>query len=512
MKPTSDSDEAVTATLPLTGTAFSAGARIQDRYRIEKELGRGGMGVVYLACDEELSGRRVVIKILQDRPHRNDWLREKFGQERAALATLNYPGIVGVFDAGTLADGRPFIVMQYVGGVNLRQEMNSQPMPLARVAEILRQIGSALAVAHSHGICHRDIKPENIMVEQVGPDETIVRIIDFGLAALRGADQPIAQTAVVAGSFPYIAPEQVMGRAGPAADIYALAITAWEMLAGAPPPGPLRASRPEIPARAEALLLNALSLDPTVRAQNAKEFTTQLAEALCSTAGAGAESESIANPLLRPKSSAVPRRWWAAGAFVTMLTVAAAGLFLTRPNKPGESREFTYSFRVRGSDGTPRPLAKEAVLPPGYGLKLVVRSPADGFLYVVNEGPATAEGQLWTWLFPQPGFQNGSGAIRANQVVTIPPAEFQYLVLDKRLGTERVYVLWAELPIPELDVIRAFVFSPGLRGDLSASQAQTVHNVIEQNLHQTQIHTDADGTTVRGAGPVIVKLIALEHM
>src|SRR5579859_3565232 len=91
-KPSSGVQDSVTETIPLTGAELVPGSKIQKRYRIEKELGRGGMGVVYLASDEELSGRRVVVKILQDKPQRREWLRKKFDQERAVLAALNYPG------------------------------------------------------------------------------------------------------------------------------------------------------------------------------------------------------------------------------------------------------------------------------------------------------------------------------------------------------------------------------------------------------------------------------------
>jgi tRNA A-37 threonylcarbamoyl transferase component Bud32 len=526
-KPLSEVPEKVTETMPLMGLELLSGSRIHDRYRVVKELGRGGMGVVYLACDEELSSRRVVLKILQDKPHRMEWLRKKFDQERAALAALNHPGIVGVFDAGALPDGRPFIVMQYAGGASLRREVDARPMALTRVAEILRQLGSALAIAHTHGICHRDIKPENIMVEQLGSDETIVRIIDFGLAALRNPDELASQTAVAAGSFPYIAPEQMLGRAGPAADIYALAITAWEMLTGSPPQGlapvtsnyiekAIRDLRPEVPASAEVLLLKALSLDPNDRPQNAKEFAAQVAQALCCPVSAVPETE----PIVLERSDALPpqpeasanRRRLAAAALFVLFTLAGAGLFLVRASRPRVVLEFTYSLSVRGSDGARRPLAKEAVLPPGYGIKLIVRSPADGFLYVVNEGPAIQAGQLWTWLFPQPGFQNGSGAIHRSQPITIPPAEEQYLVLDKRLGTEKVYVLWSMQPIPELEPIKASVFSSGSGGGLSASEAQTVHAIIARNDRPIQTNTVGDGTTVSGAGPVVVKLIPLEHM
>src|SRR5215471_888155 len=313
--PSSDFVETVTMKVPIVPTVpeLPVGSKIRDRYCIEKELGRGGMGVVYLARDKALSDRRVVIKVLRDKPGRDEWLRTKFAQECAALAKVSHPGIVSVFDTGGLPDGRPFIVMQYVDGVTLRREIHAPPMAFDRIAKILLQLGSALAAAHAQGICHRDIKPENIMVERLGSDEVIVRIIDFGLAALRNSGEEIAHTAVVAGSFPYMAPEQVMGRAGVASDIYSLAITAWEMIASSPPAEHrtphdlrqvqsgrfekgLRELRPEVPPSAEALVMQALSFDPNERPQNAKEFTIQLAHSLFPSGMSTAEAGALANP------------------------------------------------------------------------------------------------------------------------------------------------------------------------------------------------------------------------
>ena len=142
------------------------GTTLDGRYLIERELGRGGIGVVYLARDQQLMGKPVVIKILLEQMLRTDddgWVKRKFRQEVEALARIDHPGVVGVLHAGEMADGTPYLVMQYIEGRPLRSVMKSEGMNLQRAAHLIRQIGHALSSAHQRGIYHRDLKPENIM-------------------------------------------------------------------------------------------------------------------------------------------------------------------------------------------------------------------------------------------------------------------------------------------------------------------------------------------------------------
>src|SRR5580765_7141026 len=117
---------------------------LDGRYFIEKELGRGGVGAVYLARDRKLHDKPVVVKVLLDKSLQNSWVVQKFQQEKEALARLDHPGVVGILDTGELADGKPYLVMQYVDGVTLRSQVKPEGMPLDRAAEILKQIGRAL--------------------------------------------------------------------------------------------------------------------------------------------------------------------------------------------------------------------------------------------------------------------------------------------------------------------------------------------------------------------------------
>jgi len=275
-----------------------AGVKVKGRYVIEREIGRGGMGSVWLARDEQLFQRRVVIKILLGQTEQAEWFLKKFIEEQAALAMIDHPGVVGVLDSGEMPDRKPFLVMQYVDGTTLRKEIPPGGLPFATAAAWIRQLGSALSAAHARGITHRDLKPENIMLQRVADGETLVKIIDFGIAVVKDAQAPDgARSGIIAGSFPYMAPEQFLGEPEQASDIFSLGVIAWEMLAGVTPkelsnPGGLlalanagfklkpRDLRADIPERAEKLILKALSAAPKERPARARDFGIELAEAL----------------------------------------------------------------------------------------------------------------------------------------------------------------------------------------------------------------------------------------
>jgi serine/threonine protein kinase len=281
------------------------GGRIKGRYLIERELGRGGVGVVFLARDERLHGMPVVIKFLLDAAEQNKWLTGKFSQEAEALTRINHPGVVRVIDRDNSDDGRPFFVMEFIKGRPLREIINRGPVDLAYAAHLVRQTGSALHAAHQQGVFHRDLKPENVMLEQLSGGDEQVKLIDFGIAKVVNPQAGNeTEVAVVAGSRQYIAPEQLLSQtATPATDIYAMAIIVYEMVTGCLPFNPQgathflvmqelmrlqrsesfikpRSFRQDLPEAAQILLLNALSFDPARRPQNARVFAEDLAQAL----------------------------------------------------------------------------------------------------------------------------------------------------------------------------------------------------------------------------------------
>ena len=208
--------------------------KLGDRYEILGAISDGGMGNVYRARDTRVSNKIVAVKVLQEKWLQEEYVVAKFRQEAAVLAKLDDPGIVGILDAGALPSGQPWIVMQFVEGETLSHFISSGKMELADVAEIIRQIGRTLTIAHEAGVSHRDLKPSNIMLRRNTGGDWQVRIIDFGIAKVIGAAQETTQFPV--GTPLYMSPEQHnVQEITPASDIYALGLIAYELLTGARP-------------------------------------------------------------------------------------------------------------------------------------------------------------------------------------------------------------------------------------------------------------------------------------
>ena len=216
---------------------LTEGAQIGP-YRIERIIGRGGMGVVYLAQDTRLH-RPVALKALPPHLFRDDRMRARLRQEARAAAALSHPSIATIYALEEIGD-QIFIASEYLEGRTLREEIRSGPLSEARALDIGRAVAAALQVAHDRGIVHRDLKPENIIVTGNGG----VKILDFGLAQFDVAAQDLAsvtrltEPGVVAGTPPYMAPEQLLGQPTSArTDQFAFGVLLYEMLTGRHPFG-----------------------------------------------------------------------------------------------------------------------------------------------------------------------------------------------------------------------------------------------------------------------------------
>ena len=248
--------------------------------RIEEMLGAGAMGVVYTARQLSLN-RQVALKVLTSKLSGKRRFVERFDAESAALATLNHPNIVSIYDRGQ-EQGTYYFIMEYVQGKTLRQIMDEGTMPTAQVLQVMEQVLSALGYAHRRGIVHRDIKPGNIMVNEQGA----VKIADFGLAFLVGEEDTKGK---LYGTRGYMAPEQVRGDANVdgRADLYAAAVVLYQMLTGHRPDVAWtepRQHRPEVSPALEYVLLRGLQERLDYRYQNPSEF---LADMRMSTQGKG---------------------------------------------------------------------------------------------------------------------------------------------------------------------------------------------------------------------------------
>jgi eukaryotic-like serine/threonine-protein kinase len=312
------------------------GERFEDRYRVLRRLGAGGMSTVWLAEDERL-GREVAIKRLKtDAPKES---LKRFRREARIGATLNHPNFVSVFDTVATDDGA-VIVMEYVPGESLEELAARGPMEPGEAVSILRGAAAALDHAHREGVVHRDVKPANILVRNDGT----VKVADLGIARAVDATQITAEGKVI-GTAAYMAPERfaAAGSGGPESDVYSLAAVGYELLSGAsvevaagqaPDRLTLAERWPNAPMAAFAVIMRALSREPDRRPRSAGAFVEELDEALRrgeqETRPVTVSFPAAAGPRRPPQWARgtrrgvgrVPRRRSRAGAVLALLAVA----------------------------------------------------------------------------------------------------------------------------------------------------------------------------------------------
>ena len=389
----------------MTGTAARLTSALSDRYRLERELGQGGMATVYLAEDLK-HGRKVAIKVLL--PELSAILGgERFLGEIRVTANLQHPHILGLIDSGE-ADGLLYYVMPYVAGESLRARlMRERQLPVEEALRLSREVASALDYAHRQGVVHRDIKPENILLQ-----DGAALVADFGiaLAVQQAGGHRMTQTGMSLGTPAYMSPEQAMGEReiGARSDVYALGAMTYEMLAGEPPftgpnsqaivakvlteqAPPLRAKRPTVPAAAEAAILTALQKLPADRWGSAKEFAEALGSATPHWSGGAAIAATIPLPIPGAKGrgregarTLVWGGWIIAGV---ACGVAAWGLLRPRPELPPS--RLAILVPGLGGSGASSSQRHLTFLPDGQGLVYSLVSP-DGGLRLVRQS-LTAE-------------------------------------------------------------------------------------------------------------------------
>ncbi len=203
-------------------------------FRITSVLGQGAMGAVYAAQHVSLPSRAAV-KVLLSEFSRDQAAVDRFLREAHTASSINDPHIVRIFDAGRLPDGRPYLLMDLLEGHTLDEALQAGPFDLRRGIEILRQIASAVAVVHDHGILHRDLKPSNVHLGRSRGVE-VAKVLDFGLARTHGLDQGVTTAGTILGTPLYMSPEQANAKpVGPESDVYSFGCIAHEVLSGQPP-------------------------------------------------------------------------------------------------------------------------------------------------------------------------------------------------------------------------------------------------------------------------------------
>jgi WD40 repeat protein len=325
----------------IAGTAAPPGLPDVAGYNVVRELGRGGMGVVYWAWQTGVN-RLVALKMIKDAEFASESDRVRFRTEAEAVGRLHHQNIVPIFEVGEHRN-QPFLTMEFVEGGTLAEKLAGTPQPARAAAQLLATLTDAMSYAHERGIIHRDLTPANVLLTAAG----VPKIVDFGLAKiLIGGTAMPTQTGAIVGTPSYMAPEQAAGKSrevGPAVDIYALGAILYELLTGRPPfhaetsletllqvrysePVPPRRLVPSVPLDLETICLKCLQKDPLRRYASAEALASELRRFLAG------------QPILaRPVGKAERLRFWCrrnpteAGliaAVVTLLVIIAFGATL----------------------------------------------------------------------------------------------------------------------------------------------------------------------------------------
>ena len=416
----------------MAEAAIRLAAAIGDRYRLERELGAGGMATVYLAHDLRHE-RKVAIKVLHAELSAVIGA-ERFLAEIKTTANLQHPHILGLIDSGAV-DGIPFYVMPFVDGESLRDRLQRErQLPVETSIRIAREVADALAYAHSKGVVHRDVKPENVMLQ-----DGHALVADFGiaLAVQQAGGQRMTQTGLSLGTPAYMSPEQAMGERSIDArtDVYALGVVTYEMLAGDPPftgpnsqavvakvlterPPSLMAVRDTVPPHVEGAVLTALAKLRADRWESVRAFADALTNPTVAT---NATRVSV------PPREAARNRWAIAGWVTAMLALAFAG----------------WTWFARPQPASAPPARLRTVFAPGqelsthiFGQRLALSADGSRLAYV-GVAPNNQR-QLWLRRRDALDAQVIPGTFGATGPVFSPNGEWIAFVADGKLRKVRV--------------------------------------------------------------------------
>ncbi len=495
-------------------------------YRLTQYLAKGGMGIVYRAERSDNTFRRnVAVKIINADTGLS--LYNRFRREVQILADLQHPNLVLLYDAGRMGDGRPFLVMEYVEGETLREWLIQRgPMTPAQTVEVIKQAAAGLHAAHEAGVIHRDIKPANIAVTESGGKLT-VKVLDFGIAARKSQDGiSVSSTKGAIGTLLYMSPEQLHHAKGqdltPASDVYALGLTAYELLTGRPandgqsqaeivtkhlyetPPEPSQ-KRPDlkISVAIDRVIMKSLAKVTSERYQSVVEFASELERAVqAKEEHVTTEDFPIKPPLVAPPILPVhppgkiidspPNKQirYAKPALAALLLAAlsSGGYWLWSsqrpPDKPKQpvvipettqpNRVLNYSLLLRRNQKlfpgdkpfTVLPENETVIISKGDQIRFELFSPQDGFLYILNEwhdvvGGQTQKAQMLIEYPFSISDTEPSAAINSNQQLSIPDNKSKKnwgYEFDATIATEKFWLIWAAEPIPELEAVKAWAW------------------------------------------------------
>jgi beta-lactam-binding protein with PASTA domain/tRNA A-37 threonylcarbamoyl transferase component Bud32 len=466
----------------MAGTSDSLINTLFDgRYRVLRKLGSGGMANVYLAEDEEL-GRRVAVKILNDRYANDDLFIERFRREAKSAAGLSHPNIVSIYDRGE-AEGTYYIAMEVIEGRSLKELiMTREALPIDTAIGYAKQLLEALRFAHRHGIIHRDIKPHNVLVsadQHAKANEPRLKVTDFGIAR-HGASQ-MTEAGSIMGTAQYLSPEQARGAPVTAAsDLYSAGVVLYEMLTGKVPftgdsaieiamkhvndlPAPPSALRPEIPTELDQIVLRALAKDPGERYQSAEEFIEDL------------ERVEAGLPISRATSTAA----------TALLAGAAGGL------AAGESTELLSEGPTRvvaPPPPRPAPPRRPPDYPPASPYDEPPRKRKRWVPWVLVALLIAAAVLAGWWAYNQIQDQ-----LEESAPVGVPLVEG----LERQLAIEQIEAVGLEAEVeeqPSTDVERGIVIEQSPREGTQVSKGSTVTITVSTGPRQVEVPSLVGGT------------------
>ena len=368
MQPKNDeTDLPLGQTAPASAPALVSGGDLPTgyvvgEYRVERVIGRGGMGVVYSGVQPVIE-KRVAIKVLNSELSGDPALVRRFLDEARAVNRIRHPNIIDIFSFGQLADGRQYFVMEYLEGHTLDDRLQSRDLPVTELPPLLAQICDALDAAHGEHIVHRDLKPENIWIVAPRRGRPFAKLLDFGIAKLLATgEQTTTQAGVLMGTPQYMSPEQCHGRAvDHRTDIYAMGVLLYQMYTGQLPfrgegfaeiltkqltQIPERPStHVSLPQALDVLIMRCLAKDPADRPQSARELGEALAQIVVpgtpttrasvqasktntTLRGSAQSAEVVAAP------TAPVRRWTFAVVLLSVGVLGALGAALLAGRRP----------------------------------------------------------------------------------------------------------------------------------------------------------------------------------
>jgi hypothetical protein len=422
------------------------GAVLDGKYRLDSYLSSGGMGAVFKATHVML-GKPVAVKLIKaDLVTSPDMVR-RFQREARAATSLNHPNIVGVHDLGQTEDGTLYIAMELVDGISLKDVIReSGRIDAPRIVSTLRQVGSALSLAHRHQIIHRDLKPQNVMLTRDAEGREIAKLLDFGIA--KTFDEKATQltrTGLALGTPQYMSPEQAMGKeVDGRSDLYSLGVMLYEMLIGEVPftapsatailvkhmtevPAPPSRKRPDlqVPAHLEAIALKCLEKDPSRRYQTADEFIAALESGpgTETTIPLAAPAAPLAAAVLMPPPGATASIPTAAAGFAPALPATATHVPTAVPSPAVAAPPPSAAAPAQTADTRPTvPAVQAVVAPPAHtgskaglaiaaGLMFLLLAAGGGAYYMTSRFSATP---------PEPG---AGPAPDTSPTTALPPVQ-----------------------------------------------------------------------------------------